>query len=221
VPTQDSINGMPLTGRPNAALAANPSKVDREVMELYERFREPLLRYEVSMGIPVHDAEEVIQEVFLSLFRHLQIGRSRANLAAWLFRVTHDLGFRQLYVNRRSDAKTTSDRTIAKEQLDPSPNAEEELSLAQRRHRLLAVFHALPEADQCCLSAGRGSSLSGGCGGARNALGSCVDIADAIIGAFDSCGRGIKLWPTKVFICRTKKCFWRRTANSQLDVQLE
>ncbi|MGB6690334.1 MAG: sigma-70 family RNA polymerase sigma factor [Terracidiphilus sp.] len=120
-------------------------------MELYEQFRDPLLRYALSLGIHVHDAEEVIQETFLYLFQHLQLGRSRANLCGWLFRVTHNLGLKQLYVNQRSDAMTTSDWTIAQEQLDLSPNPEEELSSAQRSQRLLAVVHALPEADQCCL----------------------------------------------------------------------
>jgi RNA polymerase sigma-70 factor, ECF subfamily len=147
----DSINDLPFPTLANAALSAKPSEIEREVMELYEQFRDPLLRYALSLGIPLHDAEEVIQEVFLSLFRHLQLRRSRANLRGWLFRVTHNLGLKQLYMNQRSDAKKASDWTIAKEQLDPSPGPEEELSSAQRRHRLLAVVHALPETDQCCL----------------------------------------------------------------------
>jgi RNA polymerase sigma-70 factor (ECF subfamily) len=58
---------------------------------------------------------------------------------------------KQLYVNQRSHAKTTSDGTIVEEQFDPSPDPEEQLSSAQRRHRLLAVVHALPEMDQGCL----------------------------------------------------------------------
>jgi RNA polymerase sigma-70 factor, ECF subfamily len=120
-------------------------------MELYEQFRDSLLRYAISLGIPVHDAEEVIQEVFLSLFRHLHLRRSRTNLRGWLFCVTHNLGLKQLYANRKSGALTASDWIIAEKQLDPSPHPEEELSSAQRRLRLVAVVHALPEADHCCL----------------------------------------------------------------------
>jgi RNA polymerase sigma-70 factor, ECF subfamily len=147
----NSINGLPFPSLSDALPSAKPSEIEREVMDLYEQFRDSLFRYALSLGIPFHDAEEVIQEVFLSLFRHLQLGRSRANLRGWLFRVTHNLGLKQRHVNQRSDAKTTSDWTIANEQLDPSPDAEEELLSAQRRRRLLAVVHALPEADQCCL----------------------------------------------------------------------
>jgi RNA polymerase sigma-70 factor, ECF subfamily len=148
----ESINELSFPTLANAGLSAQSSEIEREVMELYEQFRDPLLRYALSLGIPLHDAEEVVQEVFLSLFRHLQLRKSRSNLRGWLFRVTHNLGLKQLYVNQRSEAKATFDTTVAKEHLDPSPNPEEELSMAQRRHRLLAVVHALPQADQCCLA---------------------------------------------------------------------
>ena len=147
----DSIDGQPFPGIADAARSAEPSEIEQEVMELFEQFRTPLLRYAVTFDISVHDAEEVIQEVFLSLFRHLQLGRSRKNLRGWIFRVAHNLALKQLYATQRSHAKTASDWTTAEEQLDPSPNPEEQLSSAQRRHRLLAVVDALPEGDQGCL----------------------------------------------------------------------
>lgn len=133
------------------ARPAKPSENEREVMELFEQLRNPLLRYALSFGIPVHDAEEIIQEVFLALFRHLQLHRSRKNLRAWTFRVTHNLALKQRYANQKSLDRTVSDATIVDEQFDPSPNPEEQLSSAQRRRRLLAVVQALPEADQGCL----------------------------------------------------------------------
>jgi RNA polymerase sigma-70 factor (ECF subfamily) len=150
MPSTDLINEMPFPDAADAVLSAKSSEIECEVMELFEQFRDPLLRYAISFGIPMHDAEEVIQEVFLSLFRHLQLRRSRKNLRGWIFRVAHNLALKQLYANQRS-YKTTFDRTIAEEQFDPAPDPEEQLSAAQRRHRLLAVVHALPEADQGCL----------------------------------------------------------------------
>jgi RNA polymerase sigma-70 factor (ECF subfamily) len=134
-----------------AAFSAGPSDIEREVMELFEQFRNPLLRYALSFGVPVHDAEEIVQEVFLSLFRHLQLRRSRENLRAWIFRVTHNLTLKQRCANRRSRDRVVSDLEIAEKHSDPSPNPEEQLSSAQKRERLLAVVHALPEADQGCL----------------------------------------------------------------------
>lgn len=120
-------------------------------MNLFEQFRDPLLRYAVSFGISMHDAEEVTQEVFLSLFRHLQLRRSRKNLRGWIFRVAHNLALKQRYANQRSRDATASDWTIVERQVDLSPNPEEYVSFTQRQRRLLAVFHALPEEDQYCL----------------------------------------------------------------------
>ena len=147
---KDSISGLSSPTIARAVLSAKLSEIEREVMDIFEQFRDPLLRYALSFGIPVHDAEEVTQEVFLCLFRHLQLRRSRKNLRGWIFRVAHNLALKQLYANQQS-YKTTSDRQIAEEHADPSPDPEEQLSLAQRRHRLLAVVKALPEADQGCL----------------------------------------------------------------------
>src|ERR1700722_9164838 len=146
----DSINGLSFPTVAEAAFSAKPAEIEREVIELFEQFRDPLLRYALSLGIPVHDAEEVVQEVFLSLFRHLQLRKSRKNLRGWIFRVAHNLALKQLYANQRS-YKETSDGTVVEEQFDPAPGPEEQLSSAQRRHRLLAVVRALPEADQGCL----------------------------------------------------------------------
>lgn len=150
----DSIadsNHLPFPATTDAAFSAKPSEIEREVMHLFEQFRNSLLRYVLSFGTPVHDAEEITQEVFLSLFRHLQLRRSRKNLRGWIFRVAHNLTLKQRYANQKSRDKTASDWTIAEEQRDPSPNPEEQVSSAQRRSRLLAVVHALPEADQGCL----------------------------------------------------------------------
>jgi RNA polymerase sigma-70 factor, ECF subfamily len=147
----DSANGLTFDSAADAALSAKPSEIEREVMALFEQFRNPLLRYALSFGVPVHDAEEIIQEVFLSLFRHLQLRRSRENLRGWIFRVAHNLALKQRYANQRSLDRVASDWTVAEMQSDPSPNPEEQLSSAQRRERLLAVVRALPEADQGCL----------------------------------------------------------------------
>jgi RNA polymerase sigma-70 factor (ECF subfamily) len=77
--------------------------------------------------------------------------KSRKNLRGWIFRVAHNLALKQRYANQRSRDKWISGRTAAEEQSDPSPDPEEQLSSAQRRRRLLAVVHALPEGDQVCL----------------------------------------------------------------------
>jgi RNA polymerase sigma-70 factor, ECF subfamily len=132
-------------------LSTKASRIEEEVMRLFEEFRDPLLRYSLSFGLPIHEAEEVIQEVFLALFRHLHLGRPRKNIRGWLFRVAHNLTLKQRLSNQTSVRRTVEDGNVAETHVDPAPGPEELLSAAQRRSRLLAVVQALPENDQHCL----------------------------------------------------------------------
>jgi RNA polymerase sigma-70 factor, ECF subfamily len=147
----DSIESLPFPRAASGDSAARPSEPETQVISLFDDFRDSLLRYVLSLGLSVHDGEEIIQEVFLALFRHLQLQKSGQNLRGWMFRVAHNLALKQRFANQRSRNTTASDWTIANRQTDPSPNPEEQVSFTQRRHRLLAALHALPEEDQCCL----------------------------------------------------------------------
>jgi RNA polymerase sigma-70 factor (ECF subfamily) len=150
MPLTDWIAEFPFPGVAGT-VSTSPSEIECEVIALFEQFRDPLLRYALSFGISMHDSEEVVQEVFLSLFRHLQLGRSRANLRGWIFRVTHNLSLKQRIANKRALDRTEFRETIAEQQPDPQPNPEEHLSSIQRERRLLAIVDALPIADQSCL----------------------------------------------------------------------
>ena len=125
-----------------------PTHLEQEVMALFDEYRDRLLRYVLSIGVCVDDGEEIVQEVFLSLFRHLSLRRSRANLRGWLFRVAHNLALKQ----RSRDRRTDSGAEQIEDRHDPTPGPEEQLAARQRQGRLLAVFLALPETDRYCLS---------------------------------------------------------------------
>ena len=145
------IGDFALTGATAAAAKAKPSEIEREVMRLFEEFRNPLLRYSLSFGLTIHDAEEISQEVFLSLFQHLHMGKSRRNLPGWLFRVAHNQSLKRRYANLKSAVAVAGEVEIAVQYLDSSPSPEEQVLFAQKRRRLLAVVRALPEEDQSCL----------------------------------------------------------------------
>lgn len=136
---------------PESASLIAQSEIEREVLSHFDLFRDPLLRYALSFGIQMHDAEEIVQETFLSLYLHLQLERSRKNLRGWIFRVTHNLALKDRYAKRRSSALLDYGGTMAEWQIDPSPNPEQLASLAERRVRLLALVDVLPEADQRCI----------------------------------------------------------------------
>ena len=59
---------------------ADRDRLHEDVIGLFDRYRGPLLQYLSSFGIACPDGEEIIQEVFLSLLRHLELGKPRQNL---------------------------------------------------------------------------------------------------------------------------------------------
>jgi RNA polymerase sigma-70 factor (ECF subfamily) len=126
--------------------ATGARAVEEEIVAMFERLRNPLLRYLLSFRIAAPEAEEIVQEVFLSLFQHLLKGKSRANLHGWLFQVAHNLALKnRIKTQRQSPAAPEA-------QMDSSPGPEEQMADLQRQTRLLAVVNALPELDRCCLS---------------------------------------------------------------------
>jgi RNA polymerase sigma-70 factor, ECF subfamily len=147
----DSLRRLPLSRTADSALPALPSELENEIISLFDEFRSRLLRYALSFGLSVHDGEEIIQDVFLSLYRHLQLGRSRKNLRGWLFRVVHNLALKHRLAAHKKREAIQPHGNLAVKQRDLAPNPEEQLAASQRYHRLRAVLHALPERDQCCL----------------------------------------------------------------------
>jgi RNA polymerase sigma-70 factor (ECF subfamily) len=147
LPQTDSLGELGFSTSAGARSSAKASEVERAVIDLFEQFRNPLLRYVTSLGLTVHDGEEIIQEVFLALFRHLQLGRSRHNLRGWIFRVAHNLALKQRIVNNKAHALCDLDEAV-----DAMPNPEEQAVSNQRLARMQAVLRVLPEQDRCCLS---------------------------------------------------------------------
>ena len=147
----DSALCFPAARAIEAGRALPASPLAEEVVSLFDQLRNPLLRYVINFGLPVQDGEDIVQEVFLSLYRHLQRGRSRSNLRAWLFRVARNLALKRRI--KRSGVEQVQEEGAALLDLltDPSPNPEDQMASSQRRQRLMAVVKALPEQDRHCL----------------------------------------------------------------------
>ena len=58
-----------------------------EVQRLFDQHGAALYRFARSVLMNTADAEDVVQETFLKLQRHLQSGGAQSNLRAWLFAV--------------------------------------------------------------------------------------------------------------------------------------
>jgi RNA polymerase sigma-70 factor, ECF subfamily len=140
---------LPFIEGANAKQSSRPSPLEVEVVRLFTEFRNPLFRYLLSFGLATHDGEEIVQEVFLALFLHLQRGKSRANLRGWIFRVGHNLALKHRI--RSQSLSHCTDAEAAEQCLDLAPDPEEQVAITQRQLRLQNVVRSLPEQDRCCL----------------------------------------------------------------------
>ncbi len=134
----------------SANSGASRDRLEEAVVDLFDQFRDPLLRYLSNFGLALPDGEEIVQDVFLLLYRHLQREKSRENLRGWLFRVAHNLALKRRYRTRR-EFEMRTEACALEPAVDPNPNPETQLATSQHQERLLAVIEALPEHDRRCL----------------------------------------------------------------------
>jgi RNA polymerase sigma-70 factor (ECF subfamily) len=140
--TTSTLTGLPLESEERkpvrgtaGALTLAQHEIESTVVGFFDQFQTRVLHYVLTCGLSFHDAEDVMQETFLSLFHHLTLGRSRANLRGWLFRVT-----------RAFDAEEVLARQPA-----AGHNPEVDFAFNQLHRQLRAVFAALPEQERRCL----------------------------------------------------------------------
>ena len=129
------------------------TELEAEVVGLFDQMRDGMLRYALSFGLPIADAEEILQEAFLALYQHLLRGGSRESLPGWLFRVTHNMALKRRTAIARGAASPLAGEG-GRESIpiaDPRPGPEEQFAFRQRQDRLRCVVVALPEIDRECL----------------------------------------------------------------------
>lgn len=122
---------------------------DATVIRLFQEFRDFLFRYVLSFRLPAHECEDILQEAFLALLRHLRSNSSGQNLRGWLVRVVHNLALKKRIAAKKFPDSVDPD--VLSRHLDPSANAEAHVIFGQTQQRLLSLFHGLPEQQQQCL----------------------------------------------------------------------
>jgi RNA polymerase sigma-70 factor, ECF subfamily len=122
------------------------------VLSLFDECGPALRRYIRSFGLAPAAAEDLIQEIFLALFRHLSLGRPATNLKGWLFQVAHNLALKhRLHAQRRAHTEDPWDTALLETVADRAANPEELFfDLAQSRE-LAVIYDALPERERRCL----------------------------------------------------------------------
>jgi RNA polymerase sigma-70 factor, ECF subfamily len=129
---------------PLLRLAAGSS----EVTTLYRELREPLLRYLVCLGLTSDEAQDVVQDAFLSLQRHLASQGKQENIRGWLFRVAHNQARnRQTSYHRRFGESLEGEMDFQADQATPEQRVLEN----EKLRRLASAIRLLTESERECL----------------------------------------------------------------------
>jgi RNA polymerase sigma-70 factor (ECF subfamily) len=122
------------------------SKRRSQVARLYDEIRPSLMAYLSGLGLSVDEAEDVIQDCFLQLVRHLANMRDEENLRGWLFRVAHNLTMDLFRNGKRYRAESVADDdSAAFEVADTSLSPEEVVIKREELRRVSAAMERLTE----------------------------------------------------------------------------
>src|SRR5690348_4553419 len=119
-----------------------------EATALFGELRKPLLRYLVCLGLSADEAQDVVQDAFLSLHRHLASAGSQENIRSWLFRVAHNAARnRQNRYERRFAAPLEDGLHWASDEATPERAVLEK----EKFRRLRNAIRLLTESERECL----------------------------------------------------------------------
>ncbi len=119
-----------------------------EVTTLYRELRKPLLRYLVCLGLTSDEAQDVVQDAFLSLQRHLASDGAQENIRGWLFRVAHNQARnRQTSYHRHFGEPLDSEMDFLAHDATPEQRVLEK----EKFRRLAAAIRLLTESERECL----------------------------------------------------------------------
>lgn len=122
--------------------------------ELFKSVQEPLFRYIVSLVRDQHLAEDVLQEVFMRIYRKLRWLREPEAFRAWSYQIASREAFRHLHRERRWSEQIRDETTLAllparepgefpKELIESLPQLVDTLSPASRAVLVLFYLHEL------------------------------------------------------------------------------
>ena len=119
-----------------------------EATTLFQELRQPLLRYLAGLGLSPDEAQDVVQDAFLSLHNHLSAGGSQANIRSWLFRVAHNraLNSRMSYSRRMGEPL---DPVFDTASADVTP--EQAVLAKEKSERLADAVRSLAARERQCL----------------------------------------------------------------------
>lgn len=86
------------------ACASNP---ERGFKLLMDHFQQPIYWYIRRLVVAHEDAEDILQEVFIRIFRHLKQFREESSLSTWIYRIATNESLR--FLNARKEKAVSAD----------------------------------------------------------------------------------------------------------------
>jgi len=127
--------------------------IDEQTVRLYDSLRPSLYRYLLNVGLASQDVEEIVQETFLRLYRHLHKAGSDENLRAWIYQVAHNLSadFRK---SRHRLVETTPELwgELSDSRTDNSPGPEDQILRMERVARVHEALSELTKLQRDCVN---------------------------------------------------------------------
>jgi RNA polymerase sigma-70 factor (ECF subfamily) len=127
-------------------------KLKEQITQLFIELRMPAYRYLLCLGVVSAEAEEIIQETFFRLYRHVHAGGREDNLRGWVFRVAHNIAVNELKRRKyfeRVRLEQWADLTSSSATQSPTP--EELLLRKEKMVRVQVAIAELSEQQKQCL----------------------------------------------------------------------
>lgn len=136
---------------PMAMPLAGIATSECEAAILFRELRKPLIRYLVCLGLSIDDAQDVVQDAFLRLHRHLAAGGPHENIRGWLFRVAHNRARNCQNRQNRFDKHFGATLEQGIEPVSQGDTPERAMLQNERFHRLGEAMSLLTASERECL----------------------------------------------------------------------
>jgi len=116
---------------------------DTAFKTLMERYQQQLFRTVMGFVHTKEDAEDVTQEVFISVYRSLHTFQGESEFSTWLYRITVNMSLNFLRSNRKKRLLDSLEALFTLRSDEKTPL--EELESAERDRRIRKAIDSLPE----------------------------------------------------------------------------
>jgi RNA polymerase sigma-70 factor (ECF subfamily) len=131
------------------ALAAAARAGDSAAFErLLRRHERPVLALLRSLGVPPADREDVAQDIFIRLFRHLDRYRPGRPFGGWLYRIAINACHDYRKLNKRRRGEMSGSEAELREAADSAPGPSDLLAGAENRGRLERALDGLSQRER-------------------------------------------------------------------------